>query len=351
MNSPNIEQAITRLAAIRRLNYGCYPTPIEELPRLREALVQTAKSVPRLLIKRDDYTGPGFGGNKVRKLEYFLAQAVADGAEVAITIGGEKSNHARVTAALCARLGLRCLLVLNTASSPSASTLKPASVYVDEMLGAEIHRVGSREARAPTMKAIAESLRHEGRQVVEVPIGASVPLGALGYVRAVEETATQLAAMNARVDYIFHSSSSGGTQAGIVAGCQLFGQLSGQLSGLTDTRVIGVSPDDPAVSISAEVTRIIVGIGELLDLPAGTLRSDVTVLDDFIGPGYGLDSPESVAALKLLAHTEGIFLDPVYTAKAMAALIDWVQRGKLTGQDTVLFWHTGGQMAMFYTPH
>jgi len=178
---------------------------------------------------------------------------------------------------------------------------------------------------------------------VEVPIGASVPLGALGYVRAVEETAMQLAAMNARVDYIFHSSSSGGTQAGIVAGCQLFG--------LEDVHVLGVSPDDPAVSISAEVARIIVGIGELLGLPAGALRSDVTVLDDFIGPGYGLDSPESVAALKLLARTEGIFLDPVYTAKAMAALIDWIERGQLTEQDTVLFWHTGGQMAIFYTPH
>lgn len=343
MNSPNIQQAITRLAAIRRLNYGSYPTPIEELPRLREALAQTAKSVPRLLIKRDDYTGPGFGGNKVRKLEYFLAQAVADGAEVAITIGGEKSNHARVTAALCARLGLRCILVLNAASPSSASALKPASVYVDEMLGAEIHRVGSREARAPTMKAIAEKLRDEGRRVVEVPIGASVPIGALGYVRAVEETAAQLAAMNTHVDYIFHSCSSGGTQAGIVAGCQLFD--------LHDTRVIGVSPDDPAVSISVEVARIIVGVGKLLDLPAGSVRTDVTVLDDFIGPGYGLDSPESVAALKLLARTEGIFLDPVYTAKAMAALIDWVRRGKLTEQDTVLFWHTGGQMAMFYTPH
>jgi D-cysteine desulfhydrase len=345
MEKQNAQEAKARLAAIPRLNDGCYPTPIEELPRLREALAQTTRRAPRLFIKRDDYTGPGFGGNKVRKLEYVLAQAVADGAEVAITIGGEKSNHARVTAALCARLGLRCILVLNAGSS--SSTLKPASVYIDEMLGAEIHRVGSREARAVTMKAIAESLRREGRRVVEVPLGASVPLGALGYVRAIEETAAQLAAMDTRVDYIFHASSSGGTQAGITAGCQ----LCGPSSGLTDTRVIGVSPDDPAVSISAEVARIIVGIGELLGLPAGALRGEVTVLDEFIGPGYGLDSPESVAALKLLAREEGIFLDPSYTSKAMAALIDWVQRGKLTEQDTVLFWHTGGQMAMFYTPH
>jgi D-cysteine desulfhydrase len=343
MERRNVERVVAQLTAVPRLNCGCYPTPIEELPRLREALAQTGGRGPHLLIKRDDYTGPGFGGNKVRKLEYVLARAAADGAEVAITVGGEKSNHARVTAALCARLGLRCILVLNAAPSAAESKLKPASFYIDEMLGAEIHLVASREERAATMQAIADNLQREGKRVAEIPLGASVPLGALGYVRAVEETVAQLQSIGARVDYIFHSSSSGGTQAGILAGCQLFG--------LENARVIGVSPDDPSASISAEVARIINGIGELLGLPVGALRDDVTVLDEFIGPGYGIDSPESVSALKLLARTEGIFLDPVYTAKAMAALLAWIRQGKLTAQDTVLFWHTGGQMAMFYTPH
>ncbi len=279
-----------------------------------------------------------------KALKYVLAQAVADMAEVVITTGGERSNHARVTAALCARLGLRSILVLNAASSTTASPARrPASLYLDEMFGAEIHRVSSRQERLPGVKAIAGKLRREGKRVAEVPIGASVPLGALGFVEAVQETAAQLQAMSVRPNYIFHASSSGGTQAGIVAGCQLFG--------LDNVRVIGVSPDDPAESISAEVVRIIDGTGELLGLPPGTLRHEVTVLDGFIGPGYGLDTPESVAAVKLLAHTEGILLDPVYTAKAMAALIDWVRRGRLTEKDTVLFWHTGGQMAMFYSPN
>jgi D-cysteine desulfhydrase len=337
MEKPDRQRAIEYLATIPHLNCGHYPTPIEEMPRLREAL----GGGPRLLIKRDDYTGPGFGGNKVRKLEYMLARAVADGAEVAITIGGEKSNHARVTAALCARLGLRSILVLNTASSTAIEgALKPASLQLDEMFGAEIHLVSSREERAMRMSQIADGLRREGKRVAEIPLGASVPLGALGYVRAAQEAKTQLEMLGARVDYIFHSSSSGGTQAGLEAGCQLFG---------LEARIIGVSPDDPAEAISAEVARIIQGVGELLGLPAGALRDEVTVLDEFIGPGYGIDTPESQAAIKLLARAEGIILDPVYTAKAMAALLAWVRQGRLTEKDTALFWHTGGQMAMFYS--
>src|SRR5436853_2175336 len=169
MESQTFQQAVTRLAAIPRLNYGYYPTPIEELSRLREAL-----GGPRLFIKRDDYTGPGFGGNKVRKLEYVLAQAVADGAEVVITCGGLKSNHARVTAAMCARLGLRCILVLNEPAYELK--LKPASLRADELYGAEVHRVKNRDERNSTMEAIAARLRSDGKNVVVVPLGASIPL-------------------------------------------------------------------------------------------------------------------------------------------------------------------------------
>ncbi|HZS08698.1 MAG TPA: D-cysteine desulfhydrase family protein [Blastocatellia bacterium] len=333
----NVRSAAEKLRSFPRLDFGHYPTPIEEMPRLRAAL----GGGPRLLVKRDDYTGPGFGGNKVRKLEYYLARAQADGAEAVITMGGEKSNHCRVTAALCARLGLRCLLVLNPAAV-SYPSLKPASLALDELFGAEIHRVGNRQERITTAQALAEKLRREGVRVCEIPLGASTPLGALGFVSAIGETAAQLNATSERVDYIFHSSSSGGTQAGIVAGCQIFG--------LEDIRVIGVSPDDPSASISAEVGGIIRGIGEIFGLPEGSLRDEVTVLDEFIGPGYGISTPESEAAIELVARTEGIILDPVYTAKAMAALIDWISKGKLTDKDTVLFWHTGGQLAMFYRP-
>ncbi|MGH9908154.1 MAG: 1-aminocyclopropane-1-carboxylate deaminase/D-cysteine desulfhydrase [Pyrinomonadaceae bacterium] len=182
------------------------------------------RRAPRLFIKRDDFTGIGFGGNKIRKLEYVLAQALAEGAEVAITIGTEKSNHARVTAALCARLGLRCILVLNPATPGTVQpNLKPASRYVCEIFGAEVHPVDSYEARAPTAEAIATKLRRAGKQVVNVPLGASTRLGALGFVRALQEAAVQLEQLAVHPNYIFHAGTSGGTQAGLMVGCQLMG--------------------------------------------------------------------------------------------------------------------------------
>jgi D-cysteine desulfhydrase len=335
MEKTRIERAIERFNAIPHLNYGVFPTPVEEAPRFREAL---GRNAPRIFIKRDDYTGPGFGGNKVRKLEYVLAKASASGAEVAITVGGVKSNHARVTAAICARLGLRCVLVLN----PSAVThegLKPASLAVDELLGAEVIRAGKAEERATMAESAAGKLRRAGKNVELIPLGASTPLGALGFVRAVQETKAQFEAIDARIDYIFHSSSSGGTQAGIVSGLQLFDWR--------EARVIGVSPDNPSASISGEVGKIIRGVGEAL---GAQLSEDVTVLDEYAGAGYGIPSPQGDEATLLLARTEGIILDPVYTAKALAALIDWVRKGKLTENDSVLFWHTGGQLALFYAP-
>jgi D-cysteine desulfhydrase len=335
MEQSNIERAIERFNTIPRLNYGVYPTPIEEAPRFRQAL---GRGAPRVFIKRDDYTGPGFGGNKVRKLEYVLAKAVAEGAEVVITSGGVKSNHARVTAAMCARLGLRCVLVLNS-GAVTHEGLNPASLAVDKLFGAEVIRVGAREERAPTVKSVAEKLRGEGKNVAVIPIGASIPLGALGFVRAVQETKAQLESLNTRLDYVFHSSSSGGTQAGIVAGCQLFDWREAQ--------VIGVSADDSSASISEEVGKIIRGVGEAL---SAQLSGEATVLDEYVGAGYGVPSTQGAEAIELLARTEGVILDPVYTAKAMAALIDWVRKGSLTENDNVMFWHTGGQLALFYTP-
>ncbi len=327
---------LTRLETAPRLIFGHYPTPIEELPRLREAL----GAGPRIFIKRDDYTGPGFGGNKVRKLEYVLARAKNSRADVVITAGGVKSNHARVTAALCAKLGLRCILVLNSAAV-AYEGLNPASLYVDEMFGAEIHRVGHRDERAPAMDLIAKRLRADRKSPLVIPLGASIPLGALGFVMAAKEVKAQLDVMNLRVNYLFHSSSSGGTQAGLVAGNSLFN--------IADY-IIGVSSDDTAASISSEVATIIRGIGEMLGLSEGSLDKTVTVLDGYAGTGYGIPTEEGIRATELLARTEGILLDPVYTAKAMAGMIDWIRNGKINKEDNVLFWHTGGQMAMFYVP-
>ena len=335
MANDDKQNAIARLNEVPRLSFGHYPTPTEELPRLRQLLGANA---PRIFIKRDDYTGPGFGGNKVRKLEYILAKAKADGADVAVSCGGVKSNHARVTAAMCARIGLRCVLVLNQAAV-MYDGLNPASLVADQMYGAEIIRVANREERIATMDAVTERLKTESHNVAVIPLGGSVPLGALGFVRAIGEAKAQLEAMNLKIDAIFHSSSSGGTQAGIVSGLQLFG-----LNGVRD---IGVSPDDSSESIGGEVRRVIHGVGEMLGVE---LNDQVTVLDEYTGEGYGIPSPAGEEALAMLARAEGVVLDPVYTAKAMAALIDWVRAGKLGKDDTVLFWHTGGQLALFYSP-
>jgi 1-aminocyclopropane-1-carboxylate deaminase/D-cysteine desulfhydrase-like pyridoxal-dependent ACC family enzyme len=189
------------------------------------------------------------------------------------------------------------------------------------------------------VESVAEKLRGEGKNVAVIPLGASTPLGALGFVRAVQEAKAQFEAIDTRIDYIFHSSSSGGTQAGIVAGCQLFDW--------PDVKIAGVSADDPSASISEQVGKIIRGVGKALD---AQLSEDVTVSDKYVGAGYGVPSAQGDEATGLLARTEGLILDPVYTAKAMAALIDWVRKGRLTENDNVLFWHTGGQLALFYAP-
>lgn len=329
--------AQARLSAVPQLHCGHYPTPIEELPRLRAAL---GPSCPRLLIKRDDYSGPGLGGNKVRKLEFVLAQAKADAAEVVITLGGEKSNHARITAALCARLGLRCELVMNPPAVRFAG-LQPASLLADQLYGAQLHFVTDRDERRTRAAALLAQYQQAGQRAVLLPLGASTSLGALGYVQAVAEAQAQLATLGVEVTHVIHATSSGGTQAGLVAGAQLFDWPA---------QIIGISPDDPAAAIAAHVAEIIDGIGSLLELPPGAFDNRVTVLDEFVGAGYGIPTAASTAALQLLARTEGVLLDPVYTAKAFAGLLALIERGEFTAEDTVLFWHTGGQLALFYAP-
>ncbi|MBL8217919.1 MAG: D-cysteine desulfhydrase family protein [Bryobacterales bacterium] len=323
-------RAVERFEAIPRLALGHYPTPIEKLPRFREAL----GGGPRLWMKRDDYTGPGCGGSKVRKLEYVLAAAQAEGADAVITCGGVRSNHCRITAMMAAKLGLECVLVQNQPVQPYPHT--PASLAIEEMVGARIVPVYDRAERAPTMERIAEELRGEGRHPVIIPLGASAPLGALGLVSAASELAAQLAARELRIDAIFFSSSSGGTHAGLAAGKELFLNPG--------TQLIGVSPDDPSESIAGVVREIFHGVAARLGVE---MNAEIEVLDEYIGDGYGIESEAGREALGMLARTEGILLDPVYTAKAMAALMDWIRGGKLSKDANVLFWHTGGQMALF----
>ena len=315
---------IERFRRIARLPLGHYPTPVQELARLRAEV----GAHPRLWIKRDDYAGPGFGGNKVRKLEYYLSKALRQGYDTVLTCGAVTSNHCRITAALAAQCGLECHLVLN----PAAQAGTPASLFLDELYGARIHHVTRREERAPEMARLAGELRLQGRCPMEIPLGASTPLGALGFVHAVSE-------LEALPAVIVHATSSGGTQAGLVAGLALFG--------CAGTRVIGMSADDPAAEIAATVRSIIAGIEIDMGAPACSLQGEIKVDDRFTGPGYGIPSPESDEALRLLARTEGIVLDPVYSAKAFAGLLALLREGSLDDAGDVLVWHTGGQLALF----
>ena len=294
------------------------------MTRLRAAL----GGGPRLFIKRDDTIGFGFGGNKVRKLRLVAAEAAAAGADTLITSGGVQSNHARATAAAAAKLGMRAILVVNGAPPERAS----ANALLDALLGADIRYVASRDERAPAMQVAADEERRAGRRPYVIPIGASTPLGAAAFALAVTELLEQIPPPDA----IVHASSSGGTQAGLIAGCALAG---------VRTRVIGISADEPKASLHATVADIIEGLAVLAGAP---LRDPTIEVDDqFVGGGYGVPTSESTAAIELLARTEAVFLDPTYTAKAMAGLIDYVRRGLFDASQTVLFWHTGGQVGLF----
>jgi D-cysteine desulfhydrase family pyridoxal phosphate-dependent enzyme len=312
-------------AALPSVPLADYPTPVEELPRLRETL----GGGPRLLIKRDDTIGFAFGGNKVRKMRLVAADAVRQGADTLITSGGIQSNHARVTAAAAATLGMRCVLVAN-GSPPERLT---ANALLDALLGADVKYVADRTQRAAAMDAAAEDLRGRGRRPYVVPIGASTPLGAAAFVRAVQELLTQIDPP----DIIIHSTSSGGTQAGLVAGCALAG---------VSTRVIGISADERADDLARDIRSITNGLPGLLGIDPSLLASaDVEVDDRFVGGGYGMPTAESREAIERLARTEAIFLDPTYTAKAAAGLI--ARWRDFSDARTVLFWHTGGQVGLF----
>jgi D-cysteine desulfhydrase family pyridoxal phosphate-dependent enzyme len=316
------------IASLTWLPFVPAPTLVQPMPRLLARL----GGGPRLLIKRDDAIPFGFGGNKVRKLALVAARALADGADTLITAGGIQSNHARATAAAAAALGLRAVLVAN-GDTPSRLT---ANALLDDLLGAEVVYVGSREERTPMMAEIAGRLQRDGRRPFVIPIGASTPLGALGFALAVAELVEQVPPP----DLIVHSTSSGGTQAGLVVGCRLLG---------LETRVIGVSADDTSASLQSQVHTIVDGVADLLHVDRGQLSrgTAIEVDDRFVGGGYGVPTNESREAIELAARTEAIFLDPTYTAKAMAGLIARVRERRFNENQTVLFWHTGGQVGLF----
>jgi len=313
------------------------PTPIEPLERITASLGGGV----RLLIKRDDQTGLALGGNKTRKLEYLLADALAKGADVILTAGAAQSNHCRQTAAAATKLGLRSVLVVG-GTEPDVPN---GNLLLDRMLGAEIHWT-SRERRNERMEEIAAQLRLEGHTPYVIPVGGSNGVGAQGYVDAAREALDQLGARDEYVRTMVVASSSGGTQAGLALGAKLAGY---------DGRILGISIDKGERGperYEVELAAIANATAETMGVSARMTPEEFSVEYGYLGEGYGIVGELEREALSLMARLEGIILDPVYTGRAFGALLDMLRKGTLGDavsgkQGGVLFWHTGGAPACF----
>ena len=316
---------------IPRIRFAVLPTPIEPLPRLSAEL-----GGPRLLVKRDDLTGLAFGGNKTRKLEFVLAEAQANGAHTLITVGAAQSNHCRQTAALAARMGLDCILVLNGDPDQSPS----GNLLLDQLFGAEIVWT-TREERPATLQKTFETAWEAGRRPYLIPLGASSPIGALGYEAAFQEFLGQ----SVEADWIVVASSSGGTQAGLALGARRANWPG---------RVLGISIDEPEDDLKEVVAHLASEAADRLGEKLRLRPEDIFVDAHYLGEGYGVMGTAEREAIGLFARTEGLLLDPVYTGRAAAGMIGLIRQGFFKPGETVVFWHTGGTPALFagqYSDH
>jgi L-cysteate sulfo-lyase len=316
-----------QLADQPRVRLADLPTPLQLLPNLSDQLgIQ-------LWVKRDDQTGLALGGNKVRKLEYLMAEGLRRRADTIITTGASQSNHARMTAAASRRLGLDCYLVLS-----KGRYLENGNALLDELLGARVESVESSELAPARMEALAEELRAGGRQPYIVPLGGSVPMGATGYVQAMVELAEQLNEQQVHADDLYLVSGSCGTQAGVLVGVAAL-ELP--------LRVHGISVSEPRATLEERTLELAQETADHLGLDIHIGRDLVHVDDRYVGEAYGHPTAAMWEALKTVARTEGILLDPVYTGKAMAGLLDHARRGIIPRDATVIFLHTGGLPALF----
>jgi len=309
---------------IPRLRFAHLPTPIESLPRLTEAL-----DGPPLLVKRDDQTGLAFGGNKTRKLEFLVAEAQDQEAQTLITAGALQSNHCRQTAAAAAKFGLGCTLVLVGEPPARAS----GNLLLDHFFGAEI--VWAEKARRDAiLQEIFEHAESQNRRPYLVPYGGSNPTGALGYAFAMQE----LMAQGGPPDWIVFASSSGGTQAGLVLGARRFGFKG---------KVLGISVDEEEKGLQQRVADLASETSVRLGTRIDFTPDEILVNAGYLGGGYGVMGAGEREAIRLFARTEGLLLDPVYTGRAAAGMIDLIRKGFFKKDASVLFWHTGGQPALF----
>jgi len=326
---------IPSIAKLPRISLGNYPTPLMEARRLSAVL-----GGPRILIKRDDLTGLALGGNKCRKLEYVLGDAQQRGIDTLITSGSSQSNHALQTASAARKLGMETYLVL----VKGVHVEKQGNLLLHDILDSKVNILDIADPHEmfttmpKLMNELADELRGKGRHPLVIPAGGEVALGTAGCVSAAEEIGQQLRDQKIDAQYVVLAEGGGGTQAGLVLG---FKELKLPLN------VVGISVISKKSKAINDVVTLANETAKLLALDVAITPDEVTLYDDYIGQGYGIISDGCIEAIRLVAQTEGIFLDPVYTGKAMDGLIDLIRKGQFTSKDTVVFVHTGGLPAIF----
>jgi len=333
MNDGGLRDLETRLARFERLGLAHLPTPLEPMARLTAHL-----GGPRLWVKREDCTGVGFGGNKLRKLDYVLTEAVAAGADTLVSGGVVQSNSQRQVAAAAAKLGLGCHLAVyhGRLAPPSDEYEVNGNALLNRLFGATLHDVPWSGDRNGAIRALAERLAAEGRRPYVVPYGVSSALGAVGYATAAAEIARQAAALGFRPAAIVHCTGSAGTQAGLVVGASTC---------LPETRVVGIDIDAEPERVRQDVGRYAGEAAERLELPFDAAA--VEVVAGHAGPAYGVPHAATIEAIRLAGRLEALTLDPVYSGKGLAGLIALIGEGRWTADDDLVFVHTGGAPALF----
>jgi len=322
------------LARFPRLRFAHLPTPIEPMENLSRLL-----GGPKLWIKRDDCTGLATGGNKTRKLEYLMGDAIEKKADVLITQGATQSNHARQTAAIAARMGMACEILLeNRTGSKDRDYLVSGNVIMDRLFGANLRDYPAGTDMNAAMQTVADELKAKGKTPYIIPGGGSNAIGALGYVGCALEILAQASDMGLKLDHVLHATGSTGTQAGLVAG------FAGARTGIP---VYGVSVRAPRPAQEANVYKLVEATAEHLGIKGAIGKESVVANSDYVGDGYGVPTEGMYEAMRLFARTEGLVLDPVYTGKGAAGLIDLCRKGHFKPSDNVLFIHTGGQVGLF----
>jgi D-cysteine desulfhydrase len=317
-----------------KYSLGFFPTPLTELKNLSKIY-----SSYNLFIKRDDHTGLASGGNKTRKLEYLIREAIDEGCDTVITAGAQQSNHCRQTAAACAIANLNCHLVLG-GQEPEIFN---GNLLLSKILGAKIHLTGENR-KGEDIDKIYSELKQQGVEPYIIPYGGSNLTGALGYVNAVNELQGQLTERKLKMDYIFFASSSGGMQAGLILGKMLFGLKAELIPINIDKNQTGGQTLEEAVFAIVKKGREVLKLKEKFDF------DDIPLIREYDKAGYGIVTSNETEAINLMAQTEGILLDPVYTARAFYGMMDYLEKELLPKKSNVLFWHTGGLPAIFNYP-